>query len=71
MAEAIHTHNTHDGLSGASYGAVATGSSRPRTSLRASVFLLAGALVILSVVFGSNEDSSTGTTQDSAAVANH
>ena len=71
MAEAIHTRNAHDGLSGASYGAVATDSSRPRTSLRASVFLLAGALVILSVVFGSNEDSSTGTTQDSAAVANH
>ncbi|MEY4633423.1 MAG: hypothetical protein RLZ18_795 [Actinomycetota bacterium] len=68
MAEAIHTHNAHDGLSGASYGAVAMSSSRPRTTLRASVFLLAGALVILSVVFGSNEDSSTGTTQSVAAV---
>ncbi len=71
MTEAIHTHNAHDGLSGASYGAVGAGSSRPRTSLRASVFLLAGALVILSVVFGSNEDSSTGTTQNIVAVANH
>ncbi|MEN9552622.1 MAG: hypothetical protein RLY24_217, partial [Actinomycetota bacterium] len=39
MTEAIHTHNAHDGLSGASYGALGAGSSRQRTTLRASVFL--------------------------------
>jgi len=60
MAEAIHTHGAHDGLSGASYGATARGFSRRSTSLRASVFVLAAALVVLSAMFGSNDDSSTG-----------
>lgn len=59
MAEALHTHGAHNGLSGASYGAPGRQTSSRRSSWRASVFLLAAALVVLSAMFGSNEDSST------------
>jgi hypothetical protein len=69
MAEAVHTHHAHDRLSGASYEAPAGGSSRRSSSWRASVFLLAGALVVLSVMFGSNEDSSVGQLPSTPSVA--
>lgn len=68
MAEAIHTHGAHEHLSGASYGSTARGYSRRGSSWRATVFLLAGALVVLSVMFGSNDDSSVGQDSDSAVV---
>jgi len=67
MAEAIHTHSAHDVASGASYGATARGYSRRSASWRATVFLLAGALVVLSAMFGSNDDSSSGQISDASA----
>ena len=59
MSEVIHTHGSHEGRSDLSYGATGRASSRPGLSWRASVFLLAGALVVLSAMFGSNDDSSS------------
>ena len=58
MSEVIDTHGSHEGHSGISYGATGRPLFRSGLSWRASVFLLAGALVVLSAVFGSNDDSS-------------
>lgn len=69
MAEVIHTHGTRDGLPRTSYGATAPVYSRIGVMWRASVFLLAGALIVLSAIFGSNDDSSTGASPDVSAVA--
>lgn len=55
MARPMGTQDLANGLSGAPYSAVA---GRRRSAWGASVFLLAGALVILSVLFGNNDDSS-------------
>lgn len=59
MSEVIQSHGSHSGLS---YGATGRPSTRSGLSWRASVFLLAGALVVLSAMFGSNDDSSAPTT---------
>ena len=66
MADAAHTHSISSTLPGASYGATTGAFSRRGTVWGASVFLLAGALIVLSVMFGSNDDSSS--TAPSAAV---
>lgn len=62
MSEVIHTHGSHEGHSGLSYGPTGRTSSRSGLTWRASVFLLAGALVVLSALFGSNDDSSVPAT---------
>ena len=65
MSEVIHTNGSHEGRSDLSYGAAGRTSTQSGLSWRASVFLLAGALVVLSAMFGSNDDSSAPTTGDS------
>ena len=61
MADVMHTHGSHEGHSGVPYGLTGRTAARTGLSWRASVFLLAGALVVLSAMFGSNDDSSTPT----------
>ena len=69
MADATHTHSISSTLPGASYGATTGSFSRRGTACGASVFLLAGALIVLSVMFGSNDDSSSTAPSAAAAVA--
>ena len=58
MSEVIHPREGHKGHSSGVYSATGRASSRSGLSWRASVFLLAGALVVASAMFGSNDDSS-------------
>ena len=69
MADATQTHSISSSLPGASYGSATGSFSRRGTAWGASVFLLAGALIVLSVMFGSNDDSSSTAPSVAAAVA--